>query len=78
MFSTEKTKQYWYLSIHSLTLAKSLIVNSFPFLSTFVKCTTLDRLDLGIVLICRELRDVTDVGLIFRVALNFFLRVAAD
>jgi len=73
MFSTEKTKQYWYLSRDSLTLEKSLSVNSFPFLSTFVKCTILDRLDLGIVLVVRELGDVVDVGLIFPVALNFFL-----
>jgi len=33
----------------------------------------LDRLDLGIVLVVRELGDVVDVGLIFPVALNFFL-----
>lgn len=51
MLSTEKTKQNWYSSRHSRTLAKSFRVNSFPFLSTFVRWTTFARLDLGILLV---------------------------
>ena len=49
MLSTLKTKMYWYLSMLSWTLAKSLSVSSLPFLSTWVRWTTLARLDLGIL-----------------------------
>jgi len=49
MLSTEKTKQYWEASRHSWTAEKSLRVSSLPFLLTFVRCTTLARLDFGIV-----------------------------
>lgn len=52
MFSTEKTKQYWYSSRHSRTLEKSFSVSSLPFLSTFERWTTFWRLDFGIL--CEE------------------------
>ena len=37
------------MSRHSWTLEKSLRVSSLPFLSTLVRCTTLARLDFGMV-----------------------------
>jgi hypothetical protein len=42
---------YWKFSHAVWTSAKSLRVNSFPFLSTFDRWTTLARLDFGIVLV---------------------------
>jgi hypothetical protein len=49
MFSTEKTKMCWKLSAASWTLAKSFWESSLPFLSVWVRWTTLARLDLGIL-----------------------------
>lgn len=49
MLSTENTKQYWCRSRHSRTLAKSRSEISLPFFSVLERCTTLARLDLGIV-----------------------------
>ncbi len=49
MFSTRKTKQYWYLSRQARTLANNRSVSSLPFFSVLERCTTLARLDFGIV-----------------------------
>ena len=55
MFSTEKTKTCSKLSAASWTLAKSFWESSLPFLSVWVRWTTLARLDLGILAVL--LRD---------------------
>lgn len=49
MLSTLKTYMYGYFGMDSRMLAYSLIVSSLPFRVVLERCTTLARLDLGMI-----------------------------